>query len=251
VVEAVAPRPENLVLEIGPGRGALTDALAPHVRRLIAVEIDRDLASSLSRNAPENVTIITADFLEVDLASVLAGEGGPARVVGNLPYYISSPILFRLLSAARGGQVLADATLMLQREVADRLVAQPGSRDYGVLGILVRLHADVRRVLTLPPGAFRPVPKVNSAVVHLEFRPPPVPLTHPQLFESMVKALFSQRRKTAGNALKVFAQARSLSPAAALHQAGIDPGRRPETLQLPELSALAEVFASAAPPDVL
>ncbi|MGE5358348.1 MAG: 16S rRNA (adenine(1518)-N(6)/adenine(1519)-N(6))-dimethyltransferase RsmA [Bacteroidales bacterium] len=251
VVEAVEPTPSDQVLEIGPGRGALTRVLAPRVARVLAIEIDRDLAAGLEERVPANVQVVTADFLEANLPTLLAGTAGPVRVVGNLPYNVSSPILFRLLAAADSGRVLSDATLMLQREVADRVAAAAGSRDYGVLGIMVQLHAQVRRLFALPPGAFRPAPKVHSAVVRLTFRPPMVPLSDPGLFAQVVRALFSQRRKTAANALRSFAEAKHCSAALALTRASIDPRRRPETLELPELATLTEVFASASPPDVL
>ena len=143
----------------------MTTPLAARVGRVIAVEIDRDLAAILRNKSASNVEIVPADFLDVDLEDLLRSERKPVRVVGNLPYNVSSPILFKLLRAAREGQTLSEATLMLQKEVADRLAARPGSRDYGVLAIQVALFADVERVLTLPPGAFRPPPKVMSAVV--------------------------------------------------------------------------------------
>jgi 16S rRNA (adenine1518-N6/adenine1519-N6)-dimethyltransferase len=132
---------------------------------------------------------------------------------------------------------------MVQREVADRIVAAPGSGDYGVLSISVQLHADVRRLLTLPPGAFRPAPKVHSAVVRLAFRPPAVPIRDERVFEAMVKSMFTRRRKTLANALAPFAGGRGADVRQVLAAADIDPGRRPETLQLVELSRLADGFA--------
>jgi 16S rRNA (adenine1518-N6/adenine1519-N6)-dimethyltransferase len=137
-----------------------------------------------------------------------------------------------------------DATLMVQREVADRLEAAPGSGDYGVLSISVQLHADVRRILTLPPGAFRPPPRVHSAVVRLTFRPPPVPIPDERQFESMVRSMFTQRRKTLANALAAFAGSHGQHAGDVLRAAGIDPSRRPETLSLEELAALATRFAT-------
>jgi 16S rRNA (adenine1518-N6/adenine1519-N6)-dimethyltransferase len=134
---------------------------------------------------------------------------------------------------------------MLQREVADRIVAPPGGREYGVLSILVQLQADVRRVLTLPPGAFRPPPRVHSAVVRLTFRPPAVEVADAAGFEQMVRSMFTQRRKVLGNALAPFAATRGVAATAALAAAGLDPRRRPETLQLAELAQLAAVFPAA------
>jgi 16S rRNA (adenine1518-N6/adenine1519-N6)-dimethyltransferase len=259
VVEAIAPSAGDRFLEIGPGPGALTLRLAPRVRHLTAVELDRDLAADLAPRVPRNVDVVTADFLDFDLAPLL--RAGPVRIAGNLPYNISSPILFKLLAAAgsvgsrddRGSrdsqdpasEGLIDATLMLQREVADRLVASPGTKDYGVLTIFVTARADVERVLTLPPGAFRPAPKVHSAVARLTFRPSVVPAVLRPVFDAMVKSMFTQRRKTLANAVRPFAESRGAVATHALSSAGIDPVRRPETLTLAELVALAESLRAA------
>ena len=187
LVAVVNPRPDDTVLEIGPGGGALTLALAPHVGRLIAVEIDRDLADDLEPRLPGNVTLIRGDILQLDLATVCAETGTTAiRVVGNLPYNISSPILFRLLAAHDAGRRIADATLMLQREVADRLAAPPGSGDYGVLSLQAALTADVELALELPPGAFRPPPKVRSAVVRMHFHAARTPVDDAERFTEVV-----------------------------------------------------------------
>jgi 16S rRNA (adenine1518-N6/adenine1519-N6)-dimethyltransferase len=206
------------------------------------VEIDRELIDGLAPLVPRNVTLIQQDFLDFDLGPVT--DRGPVRVAGNIPYNVSSPILFKLLAAHRTGGRLLDATLMLQREVADRLRAAPGTRDYGILSILTQLHADVRPLLTLPPGAFRPAPKVHSAVVGLTFRAPAVQLSDEPLFEAMVRSMFTQRRKMLGNALFRFGEERHLPAAAALARAGIDAHRRPETLQLEEFARLAESFVA-------
>jgi 16S rRNA (adenine1518-N6/adenine1519-N6)-dimethyltransferase len=240
VVAAIEPRATDRFLEIGPGPGALTVRLAPRVAQVTAVEVDAAMVEHLRPRVDANVTLIHADFLAVDLAALQIEP--PFRVAGNLPYNVSSPILFALLRAHRTGGSIADATLMVQREVADRISAAPGSRDYGVLAIFVQLHADVRRVLALPPGAFRPAPKVHSAVLSLRFRPPAVDLADEGLFEAMVRTMFTQRRKTLLNALRPFAAARNRDAGTALAQSGIDPSRRPETLQLTELAQLAERF---------
>ena len=246
VVAAIAPAPTDRFLEIGPGPGALTVRLAPRVAHLTAIEIDRDIAGALRPALPGNVDLVEADVLEVDLVPFAAS--GPVRVAGNLPYNISSPILFRLIEAARRGRLegktLLDATLMLQREVAERLEARPGTGDYGVLSISVQLHADVRRLLTLPPGAFRPAPKVHSAVVQLSFRPAAEDVGDEAAFTDMVRSMFTQRRKTLANALAAFATSRHRVAAAVLRSASIDPRRRAETLGLPELARLARRFAT-------
>lgn len=249
LVRALDPQPGDRVFEIGPGRGALTRPLAAKVDRLLALEIDRDLAAALEAAGLPNVQVVAADVLDVDLKDTLAawlgsplGVDDAVRVVGNLPYNISSPILFRLLALAESTGGLADAVLMLQKEVADRLVAEPGTGDYGVLTILTALHADVRRLLSLPPGAFRPAPKVHSAVVRLAFRPPTVEVRDVGILTGMVRSMFTQRRKTLSNALAPFGREKGLDPTAALAKAAIDPRRRPETLELEEIARLASVF---------
>ena len=242
VIEAIGPAPEDRFLEIGPGRGILTLRLAPRVGELTAVEIDRDLAARLAPELPRNVRLVAGDFLDFDVRPLVTG--GPLRVAGNLPYNVSSPILFKLLTAWRAHGRIADATLMLQREVADRLTATPGTGDYGVLAILIQRHADVDRLLELPPGAFRPPPKVRSAVVRLRFRPARASVRDEAVFERLVRTLFMQRRKTVLNALRPLADERHADPAALLRLSAIDPIRRPETLQLPELARLADAFPS-------
>jgi 16S rRNA (adenine1518-N6/adenine1519-N6)-dimethyltransferase len=249
VVAAFRPAPEDLVVEIGPGRGALTRPLAARVQRLLAVEIDRELARALEADRLANVTVVVGDVLKVDLHDLVAAWLGTpldphhcVRIIGNLPYNISSPILFQLLGLAGSTGGLSDATLMLQKEVADRLTARPGTKEYGVLTILTSLRADVTRELSLPAGAFRPPPKVLSSVVRLAFRPCPVPIRDEALFTAMVRAVFTQRRKTMLNALKPFAEAHGESAGGRLAEAGIDGRRRPETLQLVDLAGLADAF---------
>ncbi len=244
LVEAIAPRPDETFLEIGPGRGALTLALAPRVARLVAVEVDRDLARDLGRRVPGNVTIVEGDFLDTDLASLFDGAA-PARAAGNLPYNLSTPILFRLLAMADEGRRLRDATLTLQREVADRLGAIPGGKTWGVLSACQQLRADVEKRFLLPPGAFRPVPKVHSAVVTVRYRPVAPPVADPATFDALVKSIFTQRRKVLDNALDPFAAAHGTTAEAALAAAGISGRRRPETLSLEELAALTGVFTGS------
>lgn len=250
VVDVIGPGPEEIFVEIGPGAGALTGPLAERAATVVAIEIDRDLAAALRRRAPDNLTIIAANVLDVDLRALIkeqtarAGRAPwPIRVAGNIPYNISSPILFRLIDLYRAGAGVTDATLMLQLEVAERLAASPGSRDYGVLSILASLYAEIELVLTLPPGAFRPPPKVWSAVVCMRFRSPTVEIGDPPLFEGLVKSIFTQRRKTLSNALKPFAAARGVDAASVIAAANLDGRRRPETLNLSELARLAAVSA--------
>lgn len=261
VVDAIAPAPGDVFLEIGPGSGALTLPLAGSGVPILAVEIDRDLVKDLAARAPSNVTIVTGNVLETDVLPYLSGleHQRPAaaahgvtparrfRVAGNLPYNLSTPILFRLIELQQRHGLFTDATLMVQREVADRLVAVPGTKAYGVLTVLLRLHADVTRLLDLPPGAFRPAPRVHSSVIRVGFRPPTVRVSDPALFEHVVKRTFHQRRKTLANSLKGLVA----TPPAVLAEAGIDPRRRPETLTLEELSALVDRVGAARRPAVL
>jgi len=240
LITAVAPASDETFIEIGPGRGALTAPLAERAGKVIAVELDRDLAATLAPRVPPNVRLVQANFLDVDLPQLLQGEHTPVRVVGNLPYNVASPILFRLLDTADEGRLLRDATLMVQREVADRIVAAPGGGDYGALSIQVQLVADVERVLSLPPGAFRPPPKVHSAVVQLRFRPPRVDVGSRDVFERVVRGLFLQRRKTLANALKPVAASFGHSSLDVLRKAGLDGGRRPETLSLEDIARLSQ-----------
>ena len=239
VVRAIDPKAHETFIEIGPGRGALTRPLAACATAVFAYEIDRDLAAALRSTAPSNVSVIEGDFLDAEPPS-----GRAMRVAGNLPYNVGAPILFKLVAWYRLGQPLVDATLMLQREVADRLTASPATREYGVLTVLVGRHASVERLLNLPPGAFRPVPKVQSAIVRLRFHPPDPVADDENLLEAVVKASFTRRRKTLANALAAFASAR-LSAAEALSRAGIDAARRPETLSFAEWVCLANVYRSA------
>jgi len=250
VVRLIGPTADQTFLEIGPGRGALTRALAPLARRVLAYEIDRDLARELRAARLANVTVVDADFLTVtaeDVRTALEPTGGlvELRVAGNLPYNVASPILFGLVDLFERGLPFVDATVMLQREVAARLAASPGSREYGVLSILLGTAVRVDRLLTLPPGAFRPMPKVTSSVVRLRFERGPDKPLNAHLFTALVQSVFSRRRKTLSNSLKAFPPSRQLPPERALIRAGLDGRRRPETLTRSELVHLADVYAQA------
>jgi 16S rRNA (adenine1518-N6/adenine1519-N6)-dimethyltransferase len=188
------------------------------------------------------VSVVEADFLNVNLAHLLRNERTPVRVVGNLPYNVASPILFKLLHEADEGRLVADATLMLQKEVADRLVARPGSPDYGALAIQVALMADATRLLSLPPGAFRPPPKVRSAVVRLRFREPAVDVGDPATFERLVRGLFVQRRKTVLNALKPVADSVGRSAQELIEHARVDAAARPGALSLDDMARLSRAM---------
>jgi 16S rRNA (adenine1518-N6/adenine1519-N6)-dimethyltransferase len=245
VVDAIDPQPDDVFLEIGPGAGVLTLRLAPKVSRLVALEIDRDLTAALAPQLPPNATVVNGNVLETDLETLIPHTTpAPIRVAGNLPYNISSPILFRLL-ALEAKRPVGDATLMLQREVAARISAKPGTAEYGPLGILIQWRADVARLFDIPPGAFRPPPKVYSTLIRLRFRPPAITVQDASLFEQMTRAMFTHRRKTLGNALAPFAAKIGLSAPAALRQAAIDPRRRPQTLEIVEIARLADVLSAA------
>lgn len=245
VVEAIAPRAGDVFLEIGPGQGALTFPLAKSGAPILAVEVDRDLIAALSPRVPSNVTLMSGDIMKTDVLPFLTGlqpvspPGAPPaprrfRLVGNLPYNLSSPILFRIIEWHLDRGLFDDAVIMLQKEVAERLAAKPGTKAWGALSIYAQLHADIDLLLKLPPGAFNPPPKVDSAIVRLRLRPPAVRIADDALFDRLVQRMFSLRRKTLSNVLK------SIDPAgpAALESAGIDPKRRPETLSLEELARL-------------
>jgi 16S rRNA (adenine1518-N6/adenine1519-N6)-dimethyltransferase len=240
LVTAIDPQLDQTFIEIGPGRGALTEPLSARADRVIGIEVDRDLAAALKRRALPRVEIVEADILSVDLGALGLVPG--TRVAGNLPYNISSPILARLVALQRSTGLLHDATLMLQRELVDRIVAKPGSGDYGPLAILIGLAARVERLMTLPPGAFRPPPKVTSAVVHLAFLDMAALGALPASLDRLVRQAFTRRRKTLGNALAAtdaFASRDAVS--SLLAGAGLDERRRPETLSPAEWVALARL----------
>jgi 16S rRNA (adenine1518-N6/adenine1519-N6)-dimethyltransferase len=236
VAGAIAPQPDETFLEIGPGLGALTRPLAAAAKEVFAVEIDRDLAGRIRESGLANVHVIEGDFLDLQ---ELPRVDTALRVAGNLPYNVASPILFKLADFHEAGVPLADVTVMLQREVADRLLAEPGIRDYGVLTVLIRHTADVQRLLNLPPGAFRPSPKVQSSVVRLRFHPPAPRVRSRPAFRALVQAAFTHRRKTLANALRS-----SLASAGVIDEAlaatGIDGTRRPETLTIEEFAHLSD-----------
>jgi 16S rRNA (adenine1518-N6/adenine1519-N6)-dimethyltransferase len=209
---------------------------------------------------PGHVTLVTGDFLTTDVAGLLGGlmpslppGSAPAadgrrryRLVGNLPYNLTSPILERLVELQQRS-LFADATLMVQREVAERLAARAGTKAYGAMTVLVRRHAVAERILDLPPGAFSPRPKVHSSVIRLRFNAEPVPVLDEEAFARLVKALFSQRRKTLANAIARFDR----HGRAALSLSGLDPRRRPETLQVQDIARLAELIRAASRPDMV
>ncbi|MCL4800178.1 MAG: 16S rRNA (adenine(1518)-N(6)/adenine(1519)-N(6))-dimethyltransferase RsmA [Burkholderiales bacterium] len=233
IVAAIAPRPGDVVVEIGPGRGALTGPLAERVDHLHVIEIDRDLARALAERFPaERVTVHVGDALAFDYA----GLPQPMRLVGNLPYNISTPLLFGLIPyAAR----IRDAHFMLQLEVVERMVAPPSTAEYGRLSVMLQYRFAMERLLRVPPGAFHPPPKVDSAVVRMIPRPPDaLAARDPAALATVVTAAFTKRRKTLRNALAGIAGVDELA------RLGIDARLRPENLAVADYVALANAVAA-------
>ncbi len=231
IVAAIAPAPGELLIEIGPGREALTGPLLASGADLQVVEIDRDLAAGLRQRHPE-LPVTEADALDVDFAAL--ADGRPYRLVGNLPYNISTPILFHLLAQEPAP---VDMHFMLQKEVVLRMTAGPGDRAMGRLGLMCQNRAEIVHLFDVPPEAFSPRPKVDSAVVRVTPRAQPlVPSEWEAGFDELVRLAFAQRRKTLRNSLK------GRLDAAQIEAAGVDPGARPETLGLDAFVALARAL---------
>lgn len=232
----------DVVVEIGPGLGALTHALLERGARVVAVDLDEAMIRVLKQQlgARPELELVHADARELDLGAISARAGAKVRVTGNLPYYASSPLLRRAVDQRAH---VRSATFTLQKEVAERIAAPPGSKTYGALSVLTQVWADASVPLKLPPGAFHPRPGVDSAVLHLEMRErPAVEVPDPALFERVVFGAFSQRRKTILNSMKGSREL-GLAPdvvAAALAAAGIDPMRRAESLSVAEFGRLSE-----------
>ena len=235
IVAAIDPRPGEALVEIGPGLGALTGPLVERCGALTVVELDRDLAARL--RGRRGLTVVEADVLTVDFRALAAERAQPLRVVGNLPYNISSPLLFHL---ATFEERLRDVHVMLQREVVARMTAVPGTPDYGRLTVMLQARFAIARLFTVPPGAFRPPPKVESAVARLvPLRAARPRISDEALFARIVAAAFGQRRKTLRNALA------AIVPEDALRAAGIDPAVRGETLAVEDFVRLTNGIASS------
>ncbi|HSE95692.1 MAG TPA: 16S rRNA (adenine(1518)-N(6)/adenine(1519)-N(6))-dimethyltransferase RsmA [Methylomirabilota bacterium] len=236
IIDVVAPGPCDLVVEIGPGEGALTAELERRAGRVIALEIDPALVAQL-RARFAKVEVIEADARQWNYRALPKSPGGRVVVIGNLPYSVAKPILQSLVEARTA---IDEMALMLQREVADRVAASPGGRIYGSLSVLTQLYCDVQVALHVPPGAFRPPPQVESAVLHLRVLPGPrVSVENERHFSTVVRGAFAHRRKTLANALAGSLGITADRVRAAADAAGIDPGRRAETLTIPEFAALA------------
>ena len=242
--------PDNVILEIGAGLGALTIPLARVARKVYAVEKDPDLAGLLKTElltaGVSEVVILQQDILDLDLSRLASSEGQPLVVFGNLPYNISSPILARLVTERKS---VSQATLMFQKELADRICAEPGGKIYGRLSVLVQYCARIEKILRIKAADFFPKPKVDSTVLHITFlKAPPTPASDETFLFKVVQAAFSQRRKTLKNALSgSFLPLDKSHIQTALSSAAIDPSRRAETLSVSEFVRLSDHLLSLLP----
>ena len=236
IVDTIAPAPGERIVEIGPGRGALTWDLLERAKELDVIEIDRDLAAMLRADGRAGNVLkmhvqdaLTTDFLK------LRNGGAPLRIVGNLPYNISTPLLFHLLEQRAA---IADMHFMLQKEVVDRMTAKPSTKEYGRLTVMLAAVADAKRMFDVGPGAFQPKPKVWSAIVKITpVQQPRFPIGHDGALRQLVSAAFSARRKTLRNGLK------TLLTSEQIEACGIDPQLRPETLTAEQFGLLAASFS--------
>ncbi len=232
IVEASGLTSDDLIVEIGPGKGRLTEILTDIAKDVIAIELDENLCDSLKEGILKrkaNLQIECIDVLKFNFA-----ELPPFKVVANIPYYITTPIIFKLLEK---DVKLLTATLTIQKEVAERIIASPGGKNYGVLSLMVQYYTEPSILFYIPRGAFLPPPKVDSAVIHLKRRAePPVNVEDERLFFSLIKKSFSQRRKTISNSLKAVTKHIKV----ALDSAGIDYRRRPETLSMEDFARLSK-----------
>ncbi len=235
IIAAIRPQPADCLVEIGPGQGALTFPLLERAGRLVAIEMDRDLIPTLQAGAEPlgQLELHQGDALDFDFNAVRP-DCDQLRIVGNLPYNISTPLLFHILASAPR---IRDMHFMLQREVVERMRAQPGSKVYGRLSVMIQYHCAVERLFLVHPGAFFPPPKVESAIVRLRPQPPETRARDPQVFARIVAQAFSQRRKTLRNTL------RGVVDPAGMEQAGINPGQRPEQLSVADFVTLANTAA--------
>lgn len=246
IVAALAAKPGETIIEIGPGRGALTQWLVDTEANIIAIEADLDLIPLLEDSFGDraNFKIIAADALEFDFSTVGSGENR-ARLIGNLPYNISTPLLSRLIGYRHS---ISELLVMLQREVVERMVAKPGGKEYGYLSVMVQLYARLERLFDVPPGAFRPAPKVHSTVCRAVLNSTPnLPLADERQFQETASIIFAQRRKTLLNNLRAARARLALSDYAnyegRLLESGIDLRRRAETLTIAEIAQLSDFIS--------
>lgn len=238
IVDALAPTADDTIIEIGPGRGSLTDVLRGRARRVVAIEIDRALAERLrARYAGTNVEVVQADVLETDFGALTAG---PFLLAGNVPYYITTPILFHALRAPRPER----AVFLVQREVAERMSATAGEREYGALSVNLQAVAGIETVFRVPAGAFQPPPKVDSAVVRVVPRvDPAIAPDEEAAFRAFVQAVFSMRRKQMRRVVRELQPMSPESADALLRAAGIEPEDRPERVPVSAFAALRRAMS--------
>jgi 16S rRNA (adenine1518-N6/adenine1519-N6)-dimethyltransferase len=248
IIELVRPTPRDLAVEIGPGRGALTERLAAACGRLVALEVDAGLIARLRERFARlpHVEIREADARSFDYTALddrRPDSDGRVLVIGNLPYSVAKPILMALVES---GSAVNEMALMLQKEVAERVAAEPGSKVYGSLSVLTQLACEAHLAFTVPPGAFSPPPRVDSAVIHLRARAaPPVPIADASRFRAVVRAAFAQRRKSLPNALAAGLGLRVDRARTLVTAAGIDPSCRAESLSIADFARLAEAASDA------
>ena len=250
IARLAVEQPGEPVVEIGSGLGHLTEGLLAHGARVVAVERDRDMAKVLRAEFGDAIRLVEADAARADFAALAAeapGGAGPGRVavVGNIPYHLTSPILFSLLDQAGA---VSRAVLLVQREVAERLAADPGTKDWGLLSVLLQQRGDVEIDRVVPRGAFHPPPRVDSAVVRIDLHGREPCVADPRRFRLLVKGGFGQRRKTLKNALEAARIAPRESLEAAFQAAGVDPVRRGETLTVAEWEALDRALGPVVAP---
>ncbi len=244
IIEGSGIGPDDLVIEIGPGIGVITREAAMAAKKVIAVEIDTDLLPVLGYTLGDldNVEVINQDILKTDLKEIIDKEdfSGKVRVIGNLPYYITTPIIMKLLEEDIGAETI---TVMMQKEVADRLKAHPGKKECGAISLMVQYFSEVQEIVKVPRTVFIPQPKVDSTVLRLDVRKErAVQIEDEEYLFKVIKAGFAQRRKTIANSLSVLGDVTRDEILKALEAAGIDPVRRGETLDLEEYSRLAEAL---------
>ena len=249
IVEGSGIGPEDLVIEIGPGMGVLTSAAAEAAGRVVAVEIDSRLIPVLRETLAgyDNIVVLNQDIMKTDLDALIreyqdGSCGGCVRIIGNIPYYITTPILMKLLEDRVEAETI---TLMMQKEVADRIEADPGSRTYGALSVAVGYYCETAHIADVPKECFSPRPKVDSAVIRLDRRTaPPAEVADEKVFFDVVKAGFGKRRKTLLNALTGLRGLTKDTAREVLERAGIDPSRRAETLSIADFAAVANEVAA-------
>jgi 16S rRNA (adenine1518-N6/adenine1519-N6)-dimethyltransferase len=242
VVKTAKIEKDDVVLEVGPGLGMMTLALADQARRVVAVEIDSKLVEILKKKVGgyPHVEVIQKDILEMDFRQLREREGQPIKVVANLPYQISTPLLFQFIETK---EAFSSLTLMLQREVAERMIAPPDGKEYGPLSIFTQLVADLSICFFIKPSCFFPPPKVDSAVIHMTWKDRPiVGIQDMDWFKKVVRGCFNYRRKTLINGLKYSGLPLPADSTERMNRVGIDPQRRPESLTLQEFANLAEIL---------